>query len=118
MPLISIPAFFHHTRLAQSDSYWYSVHSLLLNETFVFLVRLIPVAVLFLGSQLLGQLVENDRQELRAALLVVGVPVPDGNLYSVPANTVRDSADVIIECYHVISIRWMRSQDGRTYRHA
>jgi hypothetical protein len=76
---------------------WYKVGSLLLNEALVLLVRLVPVAVFLLRSKLIRQLLQDHRQQLLPPRLVLRVAGPDGDLYSVPANAVRDPADVVVE---------------------
>jgi hypothetical protein len=61
---------------------------LLLDEAFVLLVCLVPVAILLLRFQFLGEFVKDDRQELLPAVLVLRVSVPNSNLYRVPTNAV------------------------------
>ena len=87
--------------------YRHKIDSLLLNETLVLLVRLVPIAVLLLRPELFRQLIEDDLQKLLTAVLVLCVPVPHGNLYSIPANTVRDPADVVVEGCRTVSIQDM-----------
>jgi hypothetical protein len=70
---------------------------LLLDETLVFLVRLVPVAVLLLWLQLIRQLLKNRLEQLLLARLILCISVPDCNLDRVPADRVRDAADVIVE---------------------
>ena len=59
-------------------------------------VCLIPIAVL-LGLELVGQLLEDDGEQLLLASLVVSVAVPDSNLDRVPADRVADAANVVVE---------------------
>lgn len=61
---------------------------LLGNEALVLVVRLVPVAVLFLRLQLWRQLLENCLEQLLASHLVVCIAVPHSNLDCVPANRV------------------------------
>jgi len=70
---------------------------LLADEALVLLVGLVPVAVFLLWLQLLGQLLEDHLQQLLLARLVLCVTVPDRDLDRVPADRVRDAADVVIE---------------------
>ena len=66
---------------------------LLLDEPFVLLVRLVPVAVFLLWLQLLGQLLEDHLQQLLLARLVVRITVPDRNLDRVPADRVGEATE-------------------------
>ena len=65
-------------------------------------MSLVPVRVL-LGLKLLAQLVEHRGQQLGLAGLVVGVARPDGDLDRVPADAVRDAADVVVEGWTRVS---------------
>ena len=62
------------------------------------LVSLVPVAI-FLRLQLSTELLEDSLEQLLLASIVIGVAVPDGDLDSVPANGIRNTADVVVECY-------------------
>jgi hypothetical protein len=80
----------------------YTIHikegkQLLLDESLVFLVRLVPVAVFLLWLEFVRQLLQNRLEQLLLARLVVCVTVPDCNLDRIPADRVRDAADVIVE---------------------
>lgn len=72
---------------------------LLLNEPLVLLVRLVPVAVLLLRLQLLRQLLENHLQQLFLARLVLRITVPDRDLDRIPADGIREAADVVVESW-------------------
>lgn len=78
---------------------------LLLDESLVLLVSLVPVAVFLLWLKLLRQLLEDRLQQLLFAGLVLCIAVPDRNLDRVPADRVRDAADVIVECYEYVSVQ-------------
>jgi hypothetical protein len=99
------------THTERRDSHWHKVDSLLLlllllNETLVLLVRLVPVAVFLLRLEFIRQLLQNHRQQLLPPSLVLRVAVPHGDLYSVPANAVRNPAYVVVERYSSISTRY------------
>jgi hypothetical protein len=59
---------------------------LLLDETLVLLVCLVPVAVFFLWLQLLGELLKNCLEQLLLTRLVLCIPVPHRNLDRIPAD--------------------------------
>jgi hypothetical protein len=72
------------------------------NKPFMLLMCLIPIAVLF-RLQLIRQLIQNRGDQLFFALLIIRVPVPDGDLNCVPADAVGESTDVVVECYNQAS---------------
>jgi hypothetical protein len=75
---------------------------LLLDESLVLLVRLVPVAVFLLWLELVRQLLQNRLEQLLLARLVVCITVPDCNLDRVPADRVRNAADVIVEGWCIL----------------
>jgi len=68
------------------------------------LMRLIPILLLPLRPHLLTQLLQHRLQQLRNALLILRIAVPDGDLDCVPAERVGYAADLIVESYTIVRI--------------
>ena len=60
-------------------------------------MRLVPVAVLLLGLELGRKLVKNDLKQLLSPSFVICITIPHRNLNRIPADRVRETADVVVE---------------------
>jgi hypothetical protein len=69
----------------------------------VFLVCLVPVAVLLLWLQFFRQLLQDRLEQLLLARFVLRISVPNRDLDRVPADRVGDAANVVVEGYCRVS---------------